>query len=217
MSSLGALLWLGYRLNRHKLGPVPLSGLALMAGALAWGGAWRGWLSLVQAAVISLICWALAGIGLWARWQGYLRFRAEDTPPSLDVPVPLPDEHVPLRASGRFEVMHKRRDFIGAQAAFSTMDSGEHVIMAYTSALASCCWANGPWRRLDGGTSSCRPARCAPSPLDCFSLGPASGQRCRSAIGRTGEESRGCTWLSRTRNSALACGPACARGQIRLH
>jgi len=131
MSSLGAPLWLGYCLNRHKVGPVPLSGLALMAGALAWGGAWKGWLSLVQVAVISTICWALAGIGLRARWQGYLRFRAEDTPPPRHVSPPLPEERVPLRASGRFEVMHKGCDFIGAQTAFSTMDSGEHVIMAY--------------------------------------------------------------------------------------
>lgn len=131
MSSLGTLLWLGYRLNRHRVGSVPLSGLALMAGALAWGGVWKGWLSSVQAAIISLVCWTLAGIGLWARWQGYLRFRAEDTPLPLDVSAPLPDERVPVRASGRFQVMHKRCDFIGAPAAFSTMDSGEHVIMAH--------------------------------------------------------------------------------------
>ena len=131
MSSLGTLLWLGYSLNRHKVGPLPLSGVALLVGTMAWVGVWRGWLSLLQAVAISLICWALAGIGLWARWQGYFRFRAEETSPPLDVPPPLPDERVPLCASGRFEVMHKRRDFVGAQAAFSTMDSGEHVIMAH--------------------------------------------------------------------------------------
>lgn len=130
MSSLGMLLWLGYRLNRHKVGPLPLSGLALVAGALAWVGAWRGWLSLLQATVISLICWALVGIGLWARGQGYLRFRAEEASPPLDVSAPLPDERVPVRASGRFSVMHKSRHFIDTQAALSAMDSGEHVIMA---------------------------------------------------------------------------------------
>ena len=131
MSSLGTLLWLGYGLNRHKVGSLPLSGLALTAGALAWGGVWRGWLSLAQAAAISLICWALTGIGLWARGQGYLRFRAEDAPLPPDVSAPLPDERVPVCASGCFEVMYKRRGFIGAQAVFSTMDSGEHVIMAH--------------------------------------------------------------------------------------
>lgn len=131
MSSLGTLLWLGYSLNRHKMGPLPLSGVALLVGAMAWVGAWRGWLSLLQAVAVSLVCWALTGIGLWSHWQGYFRFRAEEIPPPRDVSPPLPDERVPLQASGSFEVMHKRRDFVGARAAFSTMDSGEHVIMAH--------------------------------------------------------------------------------------
>jgi hypothetical protein len=131
LSAPGTLLWLGYGLNRHKVGPLPLSGLALIGGALAWGGASRGWLSLVQAAAISLVCWALAGTGLWALCRGYLRFRSETTSSPVDVSGSPPDERVSLRVSGRFEVMHKRRDFVGAQAAFSTMDSGEHVIMAH--------------------------------------------------------------------------------------
>jgi len=117
MSVPGTLLWLDYRLNRHKVGPLPLSGLALCMGGTAWIGAWKGWLSPPQAAAISLICWSLTGIGLWACWQGYLRFLPEDAPTPADVLAPLPDQHIPIYASGRFEVMYKRRDFIGAQAA----------------------------------------------------------------------------------------------------
>jgi hypothetical protein len=57
--------------------------------------------------------------------------RLENEGPPLYANAPLPDEHVPLWASGRFEVMHNHRDFVNVEAVFTTMDSGEHVIMAH--------------------------------------------------------------------------------------
>jgi hypothetical protein len=131
MSWLGTLLWLGYRLNRHRVGCVPLSMLAGVGAILSGFAAWRGSLSALQAVGASLLCVALVGIGLWARGQGYLRFLPEAMPSLCGVSPPLPDERVPVRASGRFEVMHKRCRFVGTQAAFSTLDSGDHVIMAH--------------------------------------------------------------------------------------
>jgi len=108
-----------------------MSGLALVGGALGWIGVWKGWLPLAAALLIGLVLGALAGIGFWARWQGHMRMRPENGNLPLSVSAPLPDEHVRLRASGRFEVMHSRRDFVNAEAVFTTMDSGEHVIMAH--------------------------------------------------------------------------------------
>jgi hypothetical protein len=125
------VLWAGHSLDRHKVGPLPLPGLALVGGAFAWCVARRGGPSPAHAGLAGLIMWALAGIGLWARCQGYLWVRAEEVSPPIHVPAPSPDERLPLRAGDLCGVMYKERESNRAQVAAGTLDAGERVIMAY--------------------------------------------------------------------------------------
>jgi hypothetical protein len=69
---------------------------------------------------------------LWARRTRYLIFqRAEHSSSTRDVPQLAPEEKVPVRASGHFEVSGMRRYFVEAQAYFETVETREHIIIAW--------------------------------------------------------------------------------------
>jgi hypothetical protein len=131
MSIVGLILKASYQLNRHRIGPLRLNFVPLLL-ALASGLIWRiGGLTDEQAAFIIVLCLILVLVSLLAKRKGFIVFRRTGlsslfpTPPEL-----VPDEKVPVQASGLFEVRGERRYFVEASADFATMETREHIVMA---------------------------------------------------------------------------------------
>jgi hypothetical protein len=129
MSIIGFALKVSYQLNRHRLGPLPLNLVPLLF-ALGSGLAWRvGILAGGQAALITVLCLALVLITLLAKRKGFIIFRKRELSPSPNPPELAPDEKVPVRATGLFEVRDKQRYFVEVTADFATMETREHIVM----------------------------------------------------------------------------------------
>ncbi len=128
----GALLRLGYRLARHQIGPLALGYWPLLVGVL-WSIVARRTAARPYALALSVAGFFLTGIMLLARQQRYIYFRRDESlaahlPPG--VAAVEPDENLPVRATGVFEVRETRRYFVEAKADFATMETREHVVMA---------------------------------------------------------------------------------------
>jgi hypothetical protein len=138
LAFLGFVLKISYRLKRLRLWGQPLNrwlfflcllGVLTVATDLIESGP-------VADAVVILVGLGLMLALLWAGRTRYLIFRRAEHP-SLsdsvtDVPQLAPEEKVPVRSSGHFEVSGMRRYFVEAQAYFETVETREHIIIAWT-------------------------------------------------------------------------------------
>jgi len=132
VSLWGGLLWLGYRLWRHRIGPLALGYWPLLVEVLCLIVARRtaAWPYALALSTTGLI---LTGVMLLARQQRYIRFRGDE---SLAAHLPSgvaaieADEKTPVRTTGVFQVRNNRRYFVEAAADFATMETREHIVMA---------------------------------------------------------------------------------------
>jgi hypothetical protein len=125
-------LKLGYRLRRHRIGPLPLGVWPLLLGAIlsALLVGTRAWPVALALGLIGLV---LLGVMLNARRQGYVRFEQDESlaahlPP--EIPPVEADEKVPVRVTGWLEVRNEQRFFAEARADLATMETREHIVMA---------------------------------------------------------------------------------------
>jgi hypothetical protein len=135
LAFLGLILKIGYRLNRLRLWGQPLNrwlfflslmGILAVAVDLIESGP-------VADALAILACLGLMLALLWVGRKRHLIFRkAAHSSLTTDVPQLAPEEKVPVRASGHFEVSGMRRYFVEAQAYFETVETREHIIIAWT-------------------------------------------------------------------------------------
>ena len=132
MSLWGGLLKFGYRLQRHRIGPLALGYWPLLLGLIGSVIAYRttAW---PYALILSVVGLVLAVIMLVGRRQRYIRFRHDESlaahlPP--DVKPIKQDEKILIKAVGTLEVRDKRKYFVCAEADFATMENREHVVMA---------------------------------------------------------------------------------------
>ena len=137
MAFLGLILKVSYRLHRLRLGGQPLNrwlfflsllGIPAVAVDLVESG------PIADAAVI-LACLSLMLALLWVGRTRYLIFKRAEHPSSTtlttDGPQLAPEEKVPVWASGHFEVSGMRRYFVEARAYFETVETREHIIIAW--------------------------------------------------------------------------------------
>ena len=129
-----------YQFRLHRVGGWALDRWAL---TLAWGAsafiltrwAWRGqpvlpawhWLIL---ALLVMSGAAVAVLRGWAARRSYVVFLPE---PGLAPPAPrplLPEDKIPLRASGWFDVQSRERLFADLPAYWRTYASREHAVLA---------------------------------------------------------------------------------------
>jgi hypothetical protein len=139
LALLGLILKVSYGLKRLRLWGQPLNRWLLflcLLGILAVAA------DLIESGPVADALVLLVGLGLmlallWAGRTRYLIFRRAEHP-SLsasvtNVPQLAPEEKVPVWASGHFEVSGMRRYFVEAQAYFETVETREHIIIAWTS------------------------------------------------------------------------------------
>lgn len=130
MSIRGIILKSGYCLHRHKIGPIPVGYVPLVLAAV-----------ILISAIIRLCPWTwavgsavVAGVLALAVWfvgrRGFLIFRPKSFAPMQVEPLQV-DEKTASRATGYFEVGGKRRYFVEAKTYFSTVETREHILMAY--------------------------------------------------------------------------------------
>jgi hypothetical protein len=134
LAFLGLILKGSCRLSRLRLWGQPLNRWLFflsLVGILAVA------VDLVESGPVTDVVVILASLSLmltllWARRKRYLIFRRAENPSSTtDGPQLAPEEKVPVRASGHFEVSGMRRYFVEAQAYFETVDTREHIIIAW--------------------------------------------------------------------------------------
>jgi hypothetical protein len=137
LAFLGLILKVSYHLSRLRLWGQPLNrwlfflsllGIPAVAVDLVESGP-------VADAVVILACLSLLLALLWAGRTRYLIFKRAEHPSSTilttDGPQLAPEEKVPVWASGHFEVSGMRRYFVEARAYFETVDTREHIIIAW--------------------------------------------------------------------------------------
>jgi hypothetical protein len=134
LAFLGLILKVSYRLSRLRLGGQPLNRWLFFLSLL---GIPAVAVDLIESGPVADAAVILAGLGLmlallWAKRKRHLIFRRAENPSlTTDVPQLAPEEKVPVRASGHFEVSGMRRYFVEAQAYFETVDTREHIIIAW--------------------------------------------------------------------------------------
>jgi hypothetical protein len=137
LAFLGLILKISYHLSRLRLWGQPLNrwlfflsllGIPAVAVDLVESGP-------VADAVVILACLSLMLALLWAGRTRYLIFKRAEHPSSTtlttDGPQLAPEEKVPVWASGHFEVSGMRRYFVEAKAYFETVETREHIIIAW--------------------------------------------------------------------------------------
>lgn len=134
MIIVGRLLKISHHLHRHLWAGAPLDrwlalGLAFIAALIALHllpGGLAGAAAIVGFLVLFLL-WQS-----WASHHNYVAFRKERRPILL-APQPVmlrPEDRVPVRATGLFEVEGKEQSFTELQAFFRTFETREHAVMA---------------------------------------------------------------------------------------
>jgi len=131
MSIVGLALKLSYLMSRYRLGFLPLSYLPAALALASVVAARAGLLGVGHALLAVALCIILTSILLLARRQGYIVFRQREEGATPDFTPLVPDEKVLLRATGHFEVSGMRRYFVEIIAAFSTLETREHVVMGW--------------------------------------------------------------------------------------
>jgi hypothetical protein len=138
LAFLGLILKISYFLKRLRFWGQPLNRwlffLSLL-GILAVAA------NLLDSGPVADALVILAGLSLmlallWAGRTRHLIFRRVECPsPSASAangPQLAPEEKVPVQASGHFEVSGMRRYFVEAQAYFETVETREHILIAWT-------------------------------------------------------------------------------------
>lgn len=137
MAFLGLILKISYRLRRLRLWGQPLNRWLFFLSLL---GIPAVAVDLMESGPVADAVVILAGLSLmlallWAGRTRYLIFRRAEPPSSsassASGPQLAPEEKVPVRASGHFEVSGMRRYFVEAQAYFETVETREHIIIAW--------------------------------------------------------------------------------------
>jgi len=138
LAFLGLILEISYYLKRLRFWGQPLNRwlfflalLSILAVAV----------NLLDSGPVADALVILASLGLmlallWAGRTRYLIFRRVEFPSlsasAANVPQLAPEEKVPVQASGHFEVSGMRRYFVEAQAYFETVETREHILIAWT-------------------------------------------------------------------------------------
>jgi hypothetical protein len=137
LAFLGLILKTSYHLSRLRLWGQPLNRWLFFLSLL---GIPAVALDLVESGPVADAVVILAGLSLmlvllWAGRTRYLIFKRAEHPSSTtlttDGPQLAPEEKVPVWASGHFEVSGMRRYFVEARAYFETVDTREHIIIAW--------------------------------------------------------------------------------------
>jgi hypothetical protein len=131
---------LAYQLRLHCVAGWALDSWAM---TLAWGACvliltrwtWRGQPALPAWHWLILALLVLGGAAVvvlrgWAARRSYVVFLPE---PELAFPAPAPltpEDKIPLRATGRFDVQSRERLFADLPAYWRTYASGEHAVLA---------------------------------------------------------------------------------------
>ncbi len=136
MGLIGLILRLSYRLRRHLL--LSWSVARWLGYFMFLFGVWAllyWWPSPWRAVAVggSLVAYVL--VLAWAARKGFLHFRylpgEEHRIRALSAPPALcPEELVPIRASGHFEVEGLAQYLIDLEADFETVETREHIVLA---------------------------------------------------------------------------------------
>jgi hypothetical protein len=138
LAFLGLILKASYRLHRLRFCGWPLNHWLFFLSLLSIVVVTVG---LVDSGPVADAMVILVGLGLmlallWAGRTRYLVFRRAERPVSsasaANGPQLALEEKVPVRASGHFEVSGMRRYFVEAQAYFETVETREHILIAWT-------------------------------------------------------------------------------------
>lgn len=153
MTILGILLKASYQLRRHLWAGLALDRwlavlLVMTAGLMATGLIPGGAAGIVTCAVLLVSFLALR---IWAGKHRYLAFYpiASDLPANPH-PIPLsPNDKLPVRATGLFEVEGKEQAFTELQAYLRSFQTREHAVMAIVP--PSRLLLIGQWPQADIG------------------------------------------------------------------
>ncbi len=134
MSPRSRLLKVAYQLHRYELGGRPLDrwlGIVLVLVGLLGALIARWGITFVA----GLLLLGLILYEAWARHVGYVEFVAQGLADDGHVPVEKvaldPQDKIPIRATGRFEVEGRSQFFVELQAFFRTFATREHAVIAY--------------------------------------------------------------------------------------
>jgi len=145
MRLLGLLGWISYNFARHRIAGIPLAWW-LLAFAVAWpvllavgtvpATAW----SIAVAVLAALL---LAAIAVGAR-NGYVVFRPAAARPDVTGRPLRPEEKVPARATGVFEVSGMTHYLADARAWFETVETREHIVIVWNPLSRFLLFAQTP-------------------------------------------------------------------------
>lgn len=127
----GALNRLAYDFTRHRVAKVPLVwwllGLTVLWIALLASGraAWTA-AGMVAAILAAALLVAIA-VGRRARYVVFQSHGPADPAPTRPL---QPEEKIPVRATGYFEVSGMRQYFANIEAWFETVETREHIVIA---------------------------------------------------------------------------------------
>jgi hypothetical protein len=136
LSVIGFILQLAYRLRRHFVGAWSLArwlGIILVLACMAVLIAQRSftWIVILLAAVLLVY----VGMLIWAGQKRYVYFSASPAAESLLRRVPPapplePEELVPVRAGGSFNVHGQEQHYMNLEAKYESVRSREHIVLA---------------------------------------------------------------------------------------
>ncbi len=150
MRLFGVLGWISYNFTRHRIAGIPLTWW-LLAFAVAWPallilGSVRATVWSIAAAALAALL--VAAIALGAR-NGYVVFRPASERPAMPGRPLRPEEKVPARATGFFEVSGMTHYLADARAWFETVETREHIVIAWNPLSRFLLLAKTP-KRLSG-------------------------------------------------------------------
>lgn len=132
MRLLGLLGWISYNFTRHRIAAIPLTWY-LLALAIAWP-------TLLAVGKVPITAWSvavevvavllLAAIGVGAR-NRYVVFRPAGKRPAIAGRPLKPEEKIPARATGAFEVSGMTHYLADARAWFETVETREHIVIVW--------------------------------------------------------------------------------------
>lgn len=132
LTVMGVIYQSLYQLNHHQVGGWPLDRW-LMVGLVGLGvAAGLGWLPAGRWLLVAAVVVLMLGMVLRRLAQGrdYVHFVAE-APMAAETLTPLAAlEHVPVYATGRFEVNDEARRFSALPAEYTSFAVREHAILA---------------------------------------------------------------------------------------
>lgn len=145
MRLLGLLGWISYNFTRHRIAAIPLTWW-LLAFAVAWPvllalGYVRATVWSVAAAVLAVLL--LVAIAVGAR-KRHVVFRPTDKRPDVAGRPLKPEEKVPARATGVFEVSGMTHYLADARAWFETVETREHIVIVWNPLSRFLLFAKTP-------------------------------------------------------------------------